>query len=160
MFEQMTPHRLLEHEFLIDSAGPGRQRGGLGVVTRYLVGGEGTKIVTFGDGDVEPSFGLFGGGSGTLNRIELQRPDGKVVRPASKDIVDDVPAGTIYLQDAGGGGGYGPPHERPADKVAREVRDGIISPSAARDHYGVAVDPVSFELDAAETARLRKREPA
>jgi N-methylhydantoinase B len=160
MFEQMTPHRLLEHEFLIDSAGPGRQRGGLGVVTRYLVGGEGTKIVTFGDGDIEPSFGLFGGGSGTLNRIELQRPDGKVVRPASKDIVDDVPAGTIYLQDAGGGGGYGPPHERPADKVAREVRDGIISPSAAREHYGVAVDPVSFELDAAETARLRKREPA
>jgi N-methylhydantoinase B len=159
MFEQMTPHRLLEHEFLIDSAGPGRQRGGLGVVTRYLVGGEGTKIVTFGDGDIEPAFGLFGGGNGTLNAIELQRPDGRLVRPASKDIVDDVPAGTIYVQQAGGGGGYGSPHERPADTVAREVRDGIISAAAAREHYGVAVEPVSFELDAAETARLRQQEP-
>ena len=51
--------------------GPGKHRGGLGVETRYLVGGDDTQIVTFGDGDIEPAFGLVGGGDGTLNFIEL-----------------------------------------------------------------------------------------
>jgi len=157
MFEQMTPHLLEKHEYRCDSAGPGRCRGGLGVETRYRVGGEGTQLVVFGDGDVEPAFGLFGGGPGTLNKIELTYPDGTVYRAKSKDIVTGVPAGTRYLQEAGGGGGYGPPHERPADKVREEVEAGLISPAAARAAYGVAVDPATFALDQAETARLRGR---
>jgi N-methylhydantoinase B len=155
MFEQMTPHTLIEHEFLVDSAGPGRQRGGLGVRTRYRLGGKDNKLVTFGDGDVEAAFCLSGGGGGTLNRIELTRPDSSHYVTTSKDLVTDVPAGTLYLQDAGGGGGYGPARERPAEKVQSEVRDGIISVKAAREQYGVAVDPKSFELDRAETEKLR-----
>ena len=155
MFEQMTPHTLIEHEFLTDSAGPGRYRGGLGVRTRYRVGGTGTKLVTFGDGDVEPAFGLRGGGEGTLNRIELEYPDGRRYVTTSKDLVVDVPPGTLYLQEAGGGGGYGPAHERSADKVRAEVQGGIVSVEAAREHYGVVVDPETFELDAAETEKLR-----
>jgi N-methylhydantoinase B len=155
MFEHQTPHLLLEHEYATDSAGAGRWRGGLGVDTRYRVGGERTQIVTFGDGDVEPAFGLFGGGEGTLNRIELRRPDGAVVAPASKEIVPDVPAGTVYGQHAGGGGGYGSPHERPAAKVREEVRDGIVSLEAARDAYGVVLDPATLEILLDETARLR-----
>jgi len=157
MFEQQTPHRLISHEYLTDSAGAGRQRGGLGVETRYEVGGEGTQIVTFGDGDVEPSFGLFGGGGGTLNFIDLHYPDGTRYRTTSKDLVTDVPGGTLYVQEAGGGGGYGDPQERPAEKVREEVRDGIISVDAARELYGVVVDPETFELDTEETARRRGR---
>jgi len=157
MFEQQTPHRLISHEYLTDSAGAGRQRGGLGVETRYEVGGEGTQIVTFGDGDVEPSFGLFGGGGGTLNFIDLHYPDGTRYRTSSKDLVTGVPGGTLYVQEAGGGGGYGDPQERPAEKVREEVRDGIISVDAARELYGVVVDPETFELDTEETARRRGR---
>jgi N-methylhydantoinase B len=155
MFEQITPHRVISHEYLVDSAGAGKHRGGLGVETRYLVGGADTQIVTFGDGDIEPAFGLLGGGDGTLNFIELRHPDGTVSRPATKDHVRGVPAGTLYVQEAGGGGGYGAPKERPADLVAREVRDGLVSAEAARKSYGVAVDPKTFALDSAETARLR-----
>jgi len=157
MFEQMTPHLLEHHEYLEDSAGAGKFRGGLGVETRYVVGSEDTQMVTFGDGDVEPAFGLFGGGAGTLNFIELVYPDGRVVRPTSKDLVTGVPQGTRYVQQAGGGGGYGPPTERPADKVAREVADGLISLDAARELYGVALDPVSLEVQAEATAALRAR---
>jgi len=155
MFEHMTPHRLVKHEFLSDSAGAGKFRGGLGVETRYVVGADGTQIVTFGDGDVEPAFGLFGGGEGTLNKIELHRPDGKVTRPTSKDLVQNVPEGTLYVQHAGGGGGYGPPTERPARVVQQEVKDGILSIQSARDLYGVALDPNSLEILEEETARLR-----
>ncbi len=155
MFEQQTPHLLVEHEYLTDSAGAGKFRGGLGVRTRYRVGGEDTQVVTFGDGDVEPAFGLFGGKSGSLNRIELTHPDGTTYRATSKDLIKSVPAGTLYEQEAGGGGGYGDPRERPAEKVAEEVRDGIVSIGAARDVYGVAVHPKTFRVDEAETARLR-----
>jgi len=155
MFEQQTPHRLLSHEYLTDSAGAGRFRGGLGVETRYLVGGENTRIVTFGDGDVEAAFGVNGGLDSTLNRIDLHDPDGEVYTTTTKDMIEDVAAGTLYVQQAGGGGGQGPPHQRPAEKVRDEVEDGIISIDAARDIYGVAVDPDSFEIRAGETARLR-----
>jgi len=157
MFEQMTPHLLDRHEFLVDSAGPGRFRGGLGVETRYRVGADGTTMVTFGDGDVEPAFGLFGGGEGGLNFIDLHYPDGRTYRATTKDMIGDVPAGTLYVQEASGGGGYGPPTERPADKVAEEVANGIVSVEAAREQYGVAVDPETLELDEAETDRLRSR---
>ncbi|MHC4160953.1 MAG: hydantoinase B/oxoprolinase family protein [Planctomycetota bacterium] len=155
MFEQQTPHHLVRHEYLTDSAGPGEFRGGLGVETRYRVGGEQTQVVTFGDGDIEPAFGVNGGGNSTLNKIELHHPDGQVYRTTTKDLVRDVPAGTLYVQEAGGGGGYGPPTKRPAEKVRREVEDGIISIEAAREIYGVAIDPATFEIQAAETARLR-----
>jgi len=155
MFEQQTPHLLLEHELLTDSAGVGRQRGGLGVRTRYRMGGGDTQVVTFGDGDEEPAFGLFGGGDGTLNRIALRRPDGETYVPTSKDMVTGVPSGTVYEQEAGGGGGYGDPHERPAELVCSEVRDGILSRASAREDYGVEIDAETVLVDEAETARLR-----
>ena len=155
MFEQMTPHRLVTHEYSVDSAGAGEFRGGLGVETRYIVGSEDTQIVTFGDGDVEAAFGLFGGGDGTLNRIELRLPDGSVRVPTSKDLLTGIPKGTLYVQTAGGGGGYGDPHARPAGIVHREVLDGVTSVSSARESYGVSVDPETLELDVAATAALR-----
>lgn len=157
MFEQMSPHRLVSHELLTDSAGPGRFRGGLGVRTVYVIGGDDTQLVTFGDGDVVPAFGLFGGGEGTLNFIELRYPDGSLLRPTSKDLVRGVPAGTVYTQEAGGGGGWGPPHERAAEKVAAEVRDGVISVAAASAAYGVVIDPDTLALDAAATLARRVR---
>ena len=155
MFEQMTPHRLIKHEFLMDSAGAGKQRGGLGVETRYVIGSDDTQLVTFGDGDVEPAFGLEGGAEGSLNRIDLQYPDGRAYVATSKDLIRGVPSGTLYVQEAGGGGGFGPPKQRPAAKVREEVRDGIISLKAAREVYGVALDPDTMAIIEEETARLR-----
>jgi N-methylhydantoinase B len=65
-----------------------------------------------------------------------------------------VPGGTVYLHVTPGAGGYGPPVEREPELVARDVRDGKISPARAREVYRVAVSPRG-ELDAAQTARLR-----
>jgi N-methylhydantoinase B len=158
MFEQQTPHLLLLHEYWPDSAGAGQWRGGLGVETRFKIGGENTRVVTFGDGDVEPPFGLFGGKGATLNRIELLYPDGRVYKTTSKDLVEQVTSGTILFQQAGGGGGYGPPESRDAVKVAQEVKDGIISIEKAEKDYCVVVDPETLELNLEETEKLRKTE--
>ncbi|MEE9151483.1 MAG: hydantoinase B/oxoprolinase family protein, partial [Thermoplasmata archaeon] len=154
-FEQQTPHLLQLHEYWIDSAGAGRWRGGLGVQTKFKIGGEKTTVVTFGDGDVEPAFGLFGGKDSTLNKIELTYPDGKIYKTTSKDLVEKVPNGAILFQQAGGGGGYGDPVKRPAKKVAEEVKNGIISIESAKGDYGVVLDPETFEVDLEETEKLR-----
>jgi N-methylhydantoinase B len=157
MFEQQTPHLLLEHEYWTDSAGAGQWRGGLGVETRFKIGGENTRVVTFGDGDVEPAFGLFGGKKATLNKIELRYPDGRVYQTTSKDLVENVPAGTVLFQQAGGGGGYGDSFCRDPELVAREVKNGIISIDKAKELYGVVLHPETLELDKAGTETLRKK---
>ena len=156
MFEQQTPHLLLKHEYWIDSAGAGQWRGGLGVKTEFKIGGENTKVVTFGDGDVEPAFGLYGGLDATLNKIELRYPDGRVYQTTTKDLVEDVPEGTVLFQQAGGGGGYGPPHLRDPALVAKEVKNGIISIERAKDDYSVVLDPETLELDVEATRKLRE----
>ncbi|TET70971.1 MAG: hydantoinase B/oxoprolinase family protein [Candidatus Aminicenantes bacterium] len=156
MFEQQTPHLLLKHEYWPDSAGAGRWRGGLGIETRFKIGGENTKVVTFGDGDVEPAFGLFGGKKATLNKIELHYPDGKVYKTTTKDLVENIPSGTILFQQAGGGGGYNDPCLRNPAQVAQEVKNGIISVKQAEKDYGVMIDSRTSEVNLEETKKLRK----
>jgi N-methylhydantoinase B len=155
MFEQQTPHLLLEHEFWPDSAGAGKFRGGLGILTKYKVGGKDTKLVTFGDGDVEPAFGLFGGKDATLNKIELWYPNGEKYKTTTKDLIEGVPEGTLVVQEAGGGGGYGDPKERSAEKVQAEVKNGIISAEQAKEIYGIVLKSGTFEVDEDETNKLR-----
>jgi len=135
MFEQQTPHLLIKHEYITDSAGAGEWRGGLGVETEFIIGSEDTQLVTFGDGDFEPAFGLFGGRDGTLNEISLLYPDGQKVVPNNKDLIEGVPKGTLYHQYAGGGGGYGDPAKRDRAALQREIRNGVISAEAARADY-------------------------
>tara|TARA_B100000959_G_scaffold109954_1_gene116017 strand:+ start:5129 stop:6805 length:1677 start_codon:yes stop_codon:yes gene_type:complete len=137
MFEQTTPHLLSKHEYITDSGGAGQWRGGLGIETEFTIGSEDTQLVTFGDGNYEPAFGLFGGQDSILNTIELTYPDGTRIVPNNKDLIEGVPKGTVYHQIAGGGGGYGDPKKRDREQLRREVRNGIISPAAAEHTYGL-----------------------
>jgi len=137
MFEQQTPHRLLKHELLTDSAGAGQWRGGLGVETVFEIGSDDTQLVTFGDGDFEGAFGLAGGHGAGLNFIRLTYPDGTLVVPKNKDLITGVPRGTVYHQVANGGGGWGDPRQRDRRRVADEVRNGVISREAALRDYGM-----------------------
>ncbi len=105
MYEQQTPHRIVKHEYLTDSAGAGKWRGGLGVETEIVIGADKTTMVVFGDGDKAAPYGLYGGKSSILNKLSLTYPDGKVKIPLSKDLIENIPAGTIFRQVASGGGG-------------------------------------------------------
>jgi N-methylhydantoinase B len=141
MYEHQTPHLILQHEYLCDSGGAGQWRGGLGTETKILLRGADTTMVVFGDGDVEPNYGLFGGSGSVLNKIELTYPEtagrkgGKLV-PLSKDMITGIPDGTVYYQVAGGGGGYGDPAKRDPEKVNQDVRNGVVSTKAAKKLYG------------------------
>jgi N-methylhydantoinase B len=158
MFEIHDPHRLVRHEYAVDSAGPGRWRGGLGVETEFVIEGMNVTGIAFGDGIDEEAraFGLFGGQAGTRNTISITYPDGRVVVPKSKEIIRGIPQGSVYRQSAGGGGGYGNPHERAPELVLSDVLDGLLSVDAARNDYGVAIDPMTMEVDRPATHRLRQ----
>ncbi|MCK4795700.1 MAG: hydantoinase B/oxoprolinase family protein [Desulfobacteraceae bacterium] len=159
MFEIQDPHFLLKHEFATDSAGPGQWRGGLGITTEFEVYADNVMGIAYGDGIDEEAraFGLFGGKPGSINRIELRYPDGKIHEVKSKEIIRGVPKGTHFYQEAGGGGGYGDPHKRPIEKVWEEVVDGLISVEQAREAYGVVIDPSTIEINPEETEKLRGR---
>ncbi len=159
MFEIQNPHLLSRHEYATDSAGAGRWRGGLGVETEFRIDGENVVAVAFGDGVEEGAraFGLFGGKPGSLNEAMLLSPDGTKRMAKSKEIIRGILPGTMHRQVAGGGGGYGDPFERPAETVAEDVRNGIVSVEAAKRDYGVALSSITFEVDQNETDRLRKR---
>lgn len=139
MFEQQTPHTLLHHEYLQDSGGPGQWRGGLGVVTKIKLGGDDTTMVVFGDGDVKPPYGLFGGETSILNSISLTYPDGKKLVPMSKDMIETIPNGTIYHQVAGGGGGYGKPEDRDPNVVKNDFYNEVVSKEQAEKIYKVQI---------------------
>ena len=161
MFEVVNPVLLERFEYLPDSAGAGRWRGGLGVETVFTFEDGPVQASVFGDGgtDETAAFGILGGRSGCANSLELRYPDGTDYHPHLKDIINEIPAGTVYHQIAGGGGGYGDPRLRDAGRVAEEVRNGVVSPVRARDLYGVVVDEVTWAVDERAPAELRRDAP-
>jgi N-methylhydantoinase B len=54
--------------------------------------------------------------------------------------------GEVLVNNAGGGGGWGDPLERPVDEVVEDVRQGYVSVEAAGRDYGVVLDPESLEV--------------
>ena len=62
--------------------------------------------------------------------------------------------GETVVSYTSGGGGYGPPRERPAEKVLRDVAEGRVTRERAREVYGVVLD-ADGAVDEAATARRR-----
>ncbi len=159
MFELSTPHLVHYCEYLPDSAGHGEWRGGYGTRSSWTFYGEGETGTTIGD-DVaaegaDPPEGLFGGGPGSLNALRLRFPDGSSRDWGSKEIIEDIPPGTVCEAINGGGGGYGDARRREPGLVLAEVRDGLLSREAARRDYGVVVAADGRSVDRQATARLR-----
>ena len=56
-----------------------------------------------------------------------------------------------------GGGGYGDPIARDPNLVLKDVKTGYVSLGAAKEVYGVAIDPETLEVDPKETEELRQK---
>jgi N-methylhydantoinase B len=138
-----------------DSGGAGRHRGGLGLerVVRARV------PMTF-NSHVERAhckpWGLNGGGDATGNEVAI-RIGGKWKTdfPNAKVLVAHLQPGDAFRMRSGGGGGYGSPLDRPIEDVEADAKQGYISVAAARDWYGVVLDPQNFLADRAASERLR-----
>jgi N-methylhydantoinase B len=152
----------LRRELRADSGGAGRFRGGLGQATETMCrSGRPWAVSTLIDRTRVPARGLEGGRDGALGELTLS--SGAPAQPKSMLRVDaDV---TVRLA-LPGGGGYGDPFERDAERVLADVVDGYVSLEAARELYGVAVEyigppgrlvrtPDLYRIDLEETKRLR-----
>jgi N-methylhydantoinase B len=155
MFELTTPYLLRRYEYLPDSAGPGEHRGGLGIRAEFEILATGLRCVDWGSGALEKTaaIGRQGGLSGSRNRHVIHRVDGTEVETRPNQFVE-INKGDVYRIEAGGGGGYGDPARRNVEVVARDVREGVVSPAQAREAYKVVVDP-DGTVDHTATQRLR-----
>jgi N-methylhydantoinase B len=75
--------------------------------------------------------------------------------PNAKVFGVRIKKGDAYVMRSGGGGGFGTPLERDPDLVLADVRQGYVSPEAARTSYGVVI--ADGAVDAAATRDLRRR---
>src|SRR5262249_4740710 len=100
--------------------------------------------------------------AGTLSRIEVDYPDGRVHQPHALEIIPHLPAGTVSVHEGGGGGGYGSPLGRDPRAGARGLRDGLIPAEGATQIYGVGLTADAAGVDDAATTARREalREPS
>ena len=64
--------------------------------------------------------------------------------------------GEIFRFDSTGGGGWGNPFDRDVETVCQDVLDEYISIDAARNEYGVVIDPETVTVDLEATTLLRQ----
>jgi N-methylhydantoinase B len=140
-----------------DSAGAGKYRGGLGIRRSWKVLTDDVTLNLRLDRFKSSSPGLFGAHPSARARCTLN-PGGDGARPLhSKAANVQLAKGDTLLLELGGGGGWGDPLTRELGRVVDDVRDGYVSPRAAREIYGVVVDPVTMTVDATATKQERKK---
>lgn len=151
------PVRLRHYGLNPDSAGPGRWRGGCGIVREYEVMAEEAVLAVRLDGVENPPWGADGGKSGGPGRAVVNpgTPGERLLRPLSDG--NRLVRGDILRIETGGGGGRGHPFDRPVDSVLEDVLGGLVSVEAAQGEYGVAI--IGRKVDAAATAALREDRP-
>jgi N-methylhydantoinase B len=133
--EAQAPVVFWHKEFLADSGGAGRFRGG--VAQRIVVGsrnGDGfvCNAATF-DRRSNPARGRSGGADGAAGRVFVE-VDGTLQPFTGKGTIS-VPGNGRLQIDLPGGGGFGAPADRDRDALARDVEHGIVTPTAAEAAY-------------------------
>ncbi|MDP6704988.1 MAG: hydantoinase B/oxoprolinase family protein [Alphaproteobacteria bacterium] len=136
MIESDSPLLVERRELVPDSAGPGRHRGGFGqefvlVVPEDETAPDGAVVNFLLAGRMQDGAkGLAGGGEGVAGSVTV---NGRSIGWGKPHLLQ--PGDRVAYRTAGGGG-YGDPREREPVLVARELRDGLISPGLAKSVYG------------------------
>jgi N-methylhydantoinase B len=139
-----------------DSGGPGRYRGGCGIVRDVRIIADEGVLASRLENVRFPAWGVNGGHSGRPGRIVVNpgTPEERELKPLSDN--NRLRQGDLLRVMTSGGGGWGHPFDRPATRVREDVLDGFVSCERALTDYSIVLDPQSLEVDEVETAKLRK----
>jgi len=142
MVERTFPLRIVRQEVRPDSGGPGRQRGGCGLLREVEVLADDARLSVLSDRNVIPPAGVNGGASGAPNRFAVRR-DGAVIQPSAfPGKVANFPLrrGDVVLMQSSGGGGFGDPTARDPSALAQDLVDGYVT-EAGRTLYDQPAPP-------------------
>jgi N-methylhydantoinase B len=161
--ERLCPVVTTSHEIIADSGGPGRWRGGCGVMKGgRLTDVQSTVMSYCCDRARSVTWGINGGLPSMPHGVWLHR-DGEEAETFLGAAFSNVPVrgGDVFRRPSAGGGGFGDPLQRAPEEVREDVADGYVSIARARTDYGVVVEEVDAEMaeytvDAEATARERE----
>ncbi len=130
--EATAPIVIWRKELRPGSGGAGRTRGGLGQIME--IGGRDDLAFACNaifDRVANAPRGRDGGGNGAAGRVTLK--SGETLRPKGFQVIPD---GERLLLELPGGGGMGDPMTRDRALIARDIRDGVVTPEEAERLYG------------------------
>jgi N-methylhydantoinase B len=147
------PIKTLRHEYIADTGGAGKFRGGNGVDYTIEFRGVNPDVSVFGDGAVIPAYGLNEGMKGSLNKGYLNRGRENEKQLSSNEGWNRAKSGDTITVLSAGGGGWGNALDREPAAVFDDVRNEMLTVAKAREWYGVVIDGEG--IDAVATDRLR-----
>ena len=153
MVESQAPIRIERYEFVTDSGGAGKWRGGLSIERQLRFLGDEATFQLRSDRRRHPPYGLAGGAPGAGSDNLIKEDTGWRQLPTKFTM--RVRKGQVFTHTTAGAGGYGNPLERDPDLVLDDVRNDKVSVEAARREYGVCILQSPWKIDRAATARLR-----
>jgi N-methylhydantoinase B len=157
--DSQFPVRVLRYAINPDTGGPGRWRGGCGLIREVEVLAPEAMVSMRIDGVSHPPWGVAGGHAAGSGRciVNPGRPDERILPPLSDGNM--VKCGDIVRVETGGGGGWGHPFDREPERVLADVLGGFLGRAGAEAHYGVVLGADGISLDVAATAQRRGGRP-
>jgi len=156
----------IEHALLIescslrtDSCGDGQSRGGVGLRREIRLLADTGRFSELSDRNIVPPYGVCGGYSAWPNRFYVIR-DNEVIEPSpvpGKVSGFPIRKDDVVVLESAGGGGYGDPTQRSAQRVLRDAQLGYITIERVASRYGVVMRDNSIDEEAtiAQRAALR-----
>lgn len=147
-----NPVMIERYEFIPDSGGPGKYRGGLSLRRdiRFLAD---VTWARYSDRQKFKPLGLFGGMEGSMGSL-IMNPDTPEQKRCKSKGVDQIKAGDLLSIRLPGSGGYGSPVKRDPEAVRWDVINGKISMESAQEDYRVVFDEeMGVDMEATGTLR-------
>jgi N-methylhydantoinase B len=132
--EAEYPVRIRQYGLRPGSGGPGRFRGGLGLVREWEILAERAVMTGRGERARFAPWGINGGGDGEKMRNLLV--SGETVSELPAKFRVELQRGDRVVHNQASGGGNGDPRERDPELVLADLRNEKVSPEAAANNYG------------------------
>lgn len=120
----------------ISEGGEGKHMGGRGIVLDYRVRADNGFLTAGYTRSKFPAWGLDGGHDGSPNYIEFRPVEGDIQTFSAISGLTTQKDDVIRVY-TGNGGGLGNPRERDRNLVHQDLKNELISPSQARDVFGL-----------------------
>jgi N-methylhydantoinase B len=158
VIEAENPLEVLDYEFVPDTGGAGKFRGGMSQrKTWRMLADEGILQVR-ADRQTHRPYGLQGGGPGAFGRNVLD-PGLPTEQTLHAKLTMTLRRGQVFRHDLPGAGGHGDALARDLALVSKDLRDGLVTIEGAARDYGVIArgDPPEIDVAATKTLRIQLR---